>query len=103
MNNQNARPILEVLNKLDVFNPVKIMFNGFELYNDYDSNIEVEPEVFGEILPPMLVIPQRLNDTFNNYDIWISSFDLRIVQHHHCIIYLYGEKVEKSYYNYDYE
>jgi hypothetical protein len=101
MANQNVRPIMEVLNKLDVFNPVKIMFNDFELYNDYDSNKEIEPEVFGEILPPMLVVPQRLAPVFEKYDVWVRQIDIRIVHHHHSIIYLYGEKVEKGYYHYD--
>ena len=30
------------------FAPVKIIFNGVVLYNDYDSNAEVEAGIYGE-------------------------------------------------------
>jgi hypothetical protein len=38
---------------------------------------------------------------FEKYDLWVHQIDIRIVHHHHSIIYLYGEKVEKGYYHYD--
>jgi hypothetical protein len=91
-----SRPILEVLEDLRSFNPVKICFNGFVLYNDYDSNIEVEPGVFGEIESYLIVVPQRLKTALDNYDVFVTGFDLRTVHNHHSIVYLYGEKVSKN-------
>ena len=91
-----SRPILEFLEDLRSFSPVKICFNDFELYNDYDSKIEIEPGVFGEIEPYMIAVPQRLKTTLDNYDVFVTGFDLRVVDHHHSIVYLYGEKVKKE-------
>lgn len=93
MINQSARPILEVLDKLQVFNPVKIVFNNFEFYNDYDSTEEIEPGVYGELLPPMSVVPERLKTALDSYDVYVNKLDIRIVHHHHSIVYLYGKKV----------
>ena len=93
MNKQSARPILEVLEDLRVFSPIKICFNDFVLYNDYDSTEEVEPGVYGEIVPYMIAVPVRLKTALDKYDVYVSHIDIRIEHHHHSIIYLYGEKV----------
>ena len=89
----NERPILEVLEDLWAFNPVKICFEGKVLYNDYDSVEEAEPGVYGELFPPMSVVPERLKTALDKYDVYVNSLDIRIVHHHHCIVYMYGKKV----------
>ena len=96
VNRQEARPILEVLEDLRRFSPIKICFNDLELYNDYDSTKELEPGVFGEHLPPMMVVPQRLTSMFENYDVYVTKIDIRIEDYDHSIVYLYGEKVLKE-------
>ena len=96
---QDARPILEVLEDIQAFNPVKIVFNDFELYNDYDSNVEIEQGVFGEVEPPMIAVPKRLKSALDNYDVWVTKLEILIVHHHHSLIYLYGEKIKKGYYD----
>ena len=90
---QRARPILEVLEDLREFSPIKICFNGFELYNDYDSTTEIEPGVFGEHEPYMIAVPMRLKTALDKYDVYVSRVEIIIEHHHHSIVYLYGEKV----------
>lgn len=80
-----------VIEKLDTFNPVKIIFNGILLYNDYDSEIELEDGVYGETLLPITAIPDRLW-RFDNYI--VTSIDIEIVQYHHSIVSLQGEYKE---------
>ena len=96
MNKQNAKPILEVLEDLRVFAPIKICFNKTVLYNDYDSNEEVEPGVYGEIVPYMIAVPMRLKTALDKYDVWVNKLDIRFEHHHHCIVYMYGEKIKKG-------
>jgi hypothetical protein len=43
--------MIEALSMLDAFSPIKISLNGIVLYNDYDSEIEIEPDVYGEVKP----------------------------------------------------
>ena len=90
MSLSNRQPILEVLDRLSIFSPVKICFNGIELYNDYNSKSEIEPY--------MIAVPKRLKTATDNYDVLVSRFELMIVEHHHSIVYLYGEKVQKDLY-----
>jgi hypothetical protein len=96
MDLQRKLPILEVLDRLQTFSPIKICFNDFELYNDYDSNKEIEPGVFGEIEYPMIAIPKRLKSALDSYDIYVTRLEIVIVQHHHSIVYMYGEKIKKG-------
>lgn len=98
MNNQRARPILEVLDKLSAFNPIKICFNGIELYNDYNSDREIEPGVYGEVAPYMSVVPIRLKTALDKYDVYVCRIDIRIVHQHHSLVYLYGDKVLRENY-----
>ena len=90
--------ISEVLDRLTAFNPIKICFNNIVLYNDYDSKEEVEPGVFGEIESYKTVVPKRLKTALDNYDVLVKKFEVVIVQHHHSIVYLYGEKIRKGCY-----
>lgn len=77
----------EALECVDGFCPTKIIFNGIVLYNDYDSNIEIEDGVYGEKLPPLSVIPNRLW-RFDNYI--VTSIHINIVESHHSIITMKG-------------
>ena len=92
MNQHNKRPILEVLDTLSGFCPVKICFNDTVLYNDYDSTEEIEPGVVGELEPYMIAVPMRLKTALDKYNIYVDRIDIRIVHYHHSVIYLYGEK-----------
>ena len=94
--NHNQKPILEVLYDLRLLAPVKICFNDKVLYNDFDSDEEIEPGVYGEFWPPLDVVPERLKPVLEKYEVLVSKLDIRIVHHHHCIVYMYGEKIRKS-------
>lgn len=79
----------EAIEYVDKFCPVKIVFNGIVLYNDYDENmVEIEDGVYGEDKPPMDVIPDRLWQ-FDNYV--VTSINIEIVEFHHSIVKMQGE------------
>lgn len=79
----------EAIECVDKFCPVKIVFNGIILYNDYDENmVEIENGVYGEDKPPMDVIPDRLWQ----YDKYVvTSINIEIVEFHHSIVTIQGE------------
>lgn len=81
----------EALEKVDEFYPVKIVFNGIVLYNDYDSIIEMAPNIYGESDAPLIVVPDRLWQ-FDNYI--VTSVTIEIVEFHHSIITMQGEYKE---------
>ena len=72
----------------DSFCPVKIIFNDMVLYNDYDSEVEIEDGLYGEIMPPLAVIPERIRDFENSI---VTSINIEIVDFHHSIVTMYGE------------
>ena len=79
----------EAIEYVDKLCPVKIIFNGIVLYNDYDENmVENENGIYGEDKPPMDVIPDRLWQ-FNNYV--VNSINIEIVDFHHSIVTIQGE------------
>lgn len=85
----SERTLREVIEKLDTFAPVKIIFNGIVLYNDYDEDmIEIEEGVWGETKLPIDVIPDRLWQ-FDKYI--VTSLSIEIVQHHHSVVKMYGK------------
>ena len=88
-------PLLEALDRLEMFCPIKIYFNNFELYND-DPDNETEPGVYGETEPLMLVVPKRLKTVLDKYDVFVTRFEVLITQYHHSIVYMYGEKIIKE-------
>jgi hypothetical protein len=90
------RPILEVLQDLRALQPIKICYNDKVLYNDHDSNEEIEPGIYGELWPPLDVVPARLQPALDKYEVLVSKLDIRIVDHHHCIVYMYGDKIKKE-------
>ena len=77
----------EAIEKTDCFCPVKIIFNGVILYNDYDGDDD------GEIDAPLNVIPNRIWQ-FDKYI--ATSIDIEIVEFHHSIIAMRGEYREDN-------
>lgn len=86
---QSEITLIEALQALDSFCPVKILFNNIVLYNDYDSEFEAEPGsgIYGEARVPLEVIPSRL---WRIEDYVVTDIKISIVEHHHSIIELYG-------------
>ena len=82
---------LQVVQRLEGLSPIKITLNGIVLYNDYDSNVEIEPGVFGEIQSPTAMLPKRLWQ-IENYV--VTSVNIKIVQHHHSIVEMKGRYEE---------
>jgi hypothetical protein len=85
---QSEITLIEAVSMLDSFSPIKITLNGIVLYNDYDSEIEVEPGVFGEIKPWQEVLMERL---WQAKDYVITDIKIEIVQYHHSIISMRGK------------
>lgn len=85
--------LCEAIEYIDQFCPVKIIFNGIVLYNDYDSGVEIQDGIWGEIHPPLDVVPSRLWQ-FNKYI--VTSINIEIVEHHHSIISMKGEYKEDN-------
>ena len=69
--------------------PVKIYYNNQEIYNDYDSVVEIEFDIYGEIAAPEVVIPERSPELLNKK---IFSLQIEIVDFHHSIVWLKGEE-----------
>ena len=84
----------EAIKYIDKFCPVKIVFNGIILYNDYDENvIEIEEGVYGENKSPIDVVADRLWQ-FDNYI--VNSINIELVEFHHSVITMQGEyKIRK--------
>ena len=76
MRKHDYSPILDVLDKIYHFSPIKICFNDFELYNDYDSKHEIEVDVYGELQPPEKVVPERLKTALDNYDVYVNRLHI---------------------------
>ena len=60
----------ELIKKLDPLNPIKIVYNKKELYNDYDSKKVIEvledgDKIYGEILPAGIAISNRYPELLN--------------------------------------
>ena len=84
---QSEITLIEAIASLRAFSPIKIVFNDIVLYNDFDSEIEVEPGLFGENKLPLEVIPERL---WQAKDYIVTDINISIVQYHHCIVKLKG-------------
>jgi hypothetical protein len=79
----------EILAYINNFNPIKVTFNDLVLYNDYDSEIEIEDGVYGEMLPLLKVVPDRIKNFKNSI---VHSINIDIVQYHHSVIEIKGEQ-----------
>ena len=81
----------EIIKDIDIFCPVKVVFNNITLYNDYDSNIVVDEingdKVYGELHPLSEVAESRMGD-FKDY--LVTSINIKIVDFHHSIIDIQG-------------
>ena len=84
---QSEITLIEVIAGLRAFSPIKITLNDIVLYNDYNSEVEIEPGVFGENKRPSEVIPERL---WQAKDYVITDIKISIVHHHHCVVNLRG-------------
>lgn len=69
----------EAIEYVDKFCPVKIVFNGVILYDDYDD--EEDEHI-------MDVVPDRLWQ-FDKYI--VTSINIEIVEFHHSVITIQGE------------
>lgn len=83
---------------VDEFCPIKVIFNNCVLYNDYDDEVpcgqDAEGELmYGEVHPPMKVIPNRLYK-YHNYV--VTTIRIEIVQHHHSIVTITGHYDPKA-------
>ena len=79
----------EAIEYVDKFSPVKIVFNGIILYNDYGEDvIEIEDGVYGENRLPIDIVPNRLWQ-FDNYV--VTSINIEIVEFHHSVVTMQGE------------
>ena len=76
----------EAITNIKDFLPVKIIFNGVVLYNDYDDDE-------GESDAPLNLIPDRIWQ-FDKYI--ATSINIEIVDFHHSIITIQGEYEEKG-------
>ena len=72
----------EAIENVDIFCPVKIIFNGVVLYNDYDGDDD------GECDSPLNVIPDRIWQ-FDKYI--VTDINIEIMEFHHSIISMQGE------------
>jgi hypothetical protein len=75
--------LFEIVNLVDAFLPVKIIFNNLVLYNDYDND---------EYKSPLDIIPERIKDCRNSI---VEFIEIDIVQNHHSIIRMRGQLVEE--------
>ena len=77
----------DAIERADVFCPIKIVFNGVVLYNDYDGDADGEDKV------PLNIVPERIWQ-FDKYI--VTSMNIEIVEFHHSILTIQGEYREKD-------
>lgn len=85
--------LYDAIRYVDRFCPIKIIYNNEILYNDYDSNIVIDrtedgEPIYGEIMPPMQVIPYRIRP-IDKYI--VTSLNIDIVDFHHSIVTIQGK------------
>ena len=85
--------LYDVIKYVDRFCPVKIIYNGTVLYNDYDSNMVIDrtedgEPLYGEIMPPMCVVPDRIQP-IDKYI--VTSLNIDIVDFHHSVVTIQGK------------
>ena len=80
--------IYDAVRYVNRFCPIKIIFNDIVLYNDYDSKVEIEEGFYGEAFPPLVAIPDRIQEF--KWSI-VTSISIDIVEFHHSIITMQGE------------
>lgn len=83
--------LYDAIRYVNNFRPAKIIFNDMVLYNDYDSEVEIEEGLYGEILPPLTVVPDRIRKFEKSI---VMSINIEIVDFHHSIVMMHGEYKE---------
>ena len=84
----------EVLDYIENFKPIKIVFNGIEVYNDYDSNKVIETLPDGtQIMGEKWGYQYIINDCdraglYLNYI--VDNIEIKIVQAEHSIVNITG-------------
>lgn len=87
--NNNSEITLDgILEHINNFSPVKVTFNNLVLYNDYDSEVEVQDGVYGEISPLLKVVPDRIENFKKSI---VHSINIEVVHSHHSIVKIIGE------------
>lgn len=85
--------LLEAISMIEIFCPIKVVYDDIELYNDYDSGRVIETledgtEIYGERYPSALVIPIRIKGLENRL---VTEIHIEFVDFHHSIIIIKGE------------
>lgn len=70
-------------------NTVKVYYNNEVIYNDYDSEIQIEPGVYGELFTPSIAIQERHPELLDKI---IFGLRAEIVSFHHSIVWFEGEE-----------
>jgi hypothetical protein len=70
--------LMESISMLGAFSPVKVMFNGIVLYDDYDGD---------ETGPLQEVLPKRLWQAKNYV---VTDINIKIVEFHHSVVSIKG-------------
>ena len=86
--------LYEAILYVNDFCPVKIIFNDMILYNDYDSEVEIEDGLYGEVTTPLDATPHRIRKFSKSI---VTSINIEIVDFHHSIITMHGEYKENRY------
>lgn len=81
--------LYDAIKYVNSFCPVKIIFNDMVLYNDYDSEVEIEDGLYGEIMPSLAVVPERIRDFEKSV---VTYVEVEIVDFHHSIVRMQGER-----------
>lgn len=83
----DLRDILQGLSL--TLNTIKIYYNDKVIYNDYDSDVEIEPGLYGEIMPPHIAIYEKYPHLLGKK---IFGLRVEIVDFHHSIVWFEGEE-----------
>lgn len=83
----------EAISMIEIFCPIKVVYDNIELYNDYDSGRVIEmledgTEIYGERYPFARVIPIRIKGLENRL---VTEIHIEFVDFHHSIITIKGE------------
>lgn len=92
MKNNTELTLREVIKTIEPFGPIKIMFNGIELFNDYDD-VDYSSEVFDGNEDFVSLLADRLW-RFDDY--LVTSLNIEIVQFHHSVVEIKGHMKERK-------
>lgn len=92
--NQSEITLSDLLDRLDSLDPVKIIYNNKELYNDYNSKKVIRifdngEKIYGELYPYKITIFSKFPKLLNKK---VYKINIEVVEHHHVIIKITGEK-----------